>query len=428
MKGFPNQVADLGKLSKGVRCIQDLLERHLNPRDDGVLGEALVRAGVLGTGHSPLPTDQYLAQQKRKRRDRQSFRTSARGLRELYRLLGLIEDTSSGTLRLTSDGIVAATFVGSPASMSELDFWRRVIRNFAHDGGDGTTSHPYQVMLRLIARVPGITRAKCAIALEARDDTQEELDRIVALSTLTEEEIRESIAVSRSNWDNAKKVLPRFAEQLGDVVKIGQSYQLADAPGSGVDTGAARSAGRSSGTVEQRRPRGSRVVTATTIGMAGIGDHDEAIVPPTLDPEAARAATRLRADRLRRHNILVRRVAARLAAGGLDLFEDPFDVLGTTATASVLGEIKTLDGTVEDERNQVRSALGQLLYYEAFLTDPALRATRVEKFACFEHPISEAHRLWLNQSGIAVVWIENGGITGDALAAEVLGDYFPQLG
>src|SRR5205823_3603586 len=39
MKGFPNQIADLGKLAQGMRCILRLLDEGENPKDDGVLGE-----------------------------------------------------------------------------------------------------------------------------------------------------------------------------------------------------------------------------------------------------------------------------------------------------------------------------------------------------------------------------------------------------
>src|SRR5690349_14491847 len=96
-----------------MRCILDLVDQGANPRDDGVLGEALVRAAVLGTGHTPIPVETYLQQQQRKSLDRQSFRTSARGLRELYRSLGLIADTG-GALVVTPEGREAAAFGDAP--------------------------------------------------------------------------------------------------------------------------------------------------------------------------------------------------------------------------------------------------------------------------------------------------------------------------
>src|SRR5580704_3870562 len=103
MKGFPNQVANLEKLAEGLRCIERLNSERRNARDDGVLGEALVRAGVSGTGHTPVRVEVYLRAQRLKTSDRQSFRTTARGLRELYRLLGLI-DQGAAAVSLTPAG------------------------------------------------------------------------------------------------------------------------------------------------------------------------------------------------------------------------------------------------------------------------------------------------------------------------------------
>lgn len=426
MKGFPNQIADLRKLSQGLQCIRQLIEQGANPRDDGVLGEALVRAGVLGTGHRPIPINQYLNEQRTKSLDRQSFRASARGLRELYRLLGLISD-SDGPLLLTFEGEQAASFGDGPLRPSEIEFWRRVIRNFRHLGGDESESHPYQVLLHLIATNPGITRAKCALALEAKDDSPEELRRIAELSQLTEDRIRARIGVSQANWDNAKKVIPRFAEQLGDVVKTGQAYRLADAPGRASEDREASEGAGPRATNALRRPRTSRAVTPGTIGRAGLAERDEPPVPPTHDPVAAAAANRLRADRLRRHNLLLGEFASRLHDAGMALNEDPFDVFAVLGRVGILGEVKTLDGTQSDERERVRDALAQLLYYEAFVIPPVAGGAAIHKIACFERPITVEHQTWLNRSGIATIWKAGDRFEGDALAAGILGRYLEEL-
>jgi len=424
MKGFPNQIPDLGKLAQTLRCIVELLSDGENPKDDGVLGKALLRARVLTTGHTPIPIARYLREQAKKPLSGQSFRTSARGLRQLFRLLGLIDD-GGPTLLVTPDGHQAASFAGQPLGAPQIAFWRHVMNNFAHEG-----SHPYQVLLRLVAKRPGIIRAKCALALEAKDDSPKELERIVRLSALSEDEIRKRIGETKPNWDNAKKVIPRFAEQLGDVVKIGQSYSLADAPG---DAGAGGVGARPkpkepTDAGAPHRPRTSRKVTPDTIGAAGLAERDEPPLPPNLDPAAAAAAQRARLDRLRRHNLLVRALASRLEAAGMTLFEDPFDVLGVLGRVGVLGEVKTLDGTVEDERERVRDALAQLLYYEAFVTAPVARGAAIHKVACFETKISTDHQAWLNRSGIATVWMtKSGRFEGDALASGVLGGYLEEL-
>ena len=53
VKGFPNQVADLRKLATAMQCIVRLVDTDGQARDDGILGQELVRASVAGTGHRP---------------------------------------------------------------------------------------------------------------------------------------------------------------------------------------------------------------------------------------------------------------------------------------------------------------------------------------------------------------------------------------
>lgn len=428
MKGFPNQVADLEKIATAMRTLMQLADAGRNPRDDGVYGPELVRAGVAGTGHTPRPVEAYIREQLRKDASRQSFRTTARGLRELFRLLGFIDDTG-GRVQVLDLGRQAAGFASAPLDDMQKQFWRRVIRNMTHTG-----SHPYQVLLRLVAQKPGITRAKCALALEARDDSPGELDRIVHLVDLTEEQICRQIDVSESNWDNAKKVLPKFAEQLGDVIRTGHTYVLAAAPG-GAAAGAAEPgreqapARREPREARPRAPRGSRQVTPETIGRAGTAERfDEVEIPPNIDPAAAREAVRQRLDRLRRHNLIVQALASRLGDAGAELFEDPFDVLAMLDDVGILGEVKTLDGSAADERDRVQEALAQLLYYEAFVAAPLVGEAAIHKIACFEAPITMEHQDWLDASGIATIWsLGEGRFGGNGSARRVLSGYLEEL-
>ena len=428
MKGFPNQVADLGKLATGMRCLVQLTDDGADAKDDGVFGQALVRERVAGTGHTPGPVDVYIQQQLTKTLDRQSFRTTARGLRELYRILGLIDDSGPQVV-VTDLGHHVAAFAGSPLGVEQIEFWRRVILDMTHDGGDGESSHPYQVLLGLVARRPGITRAKCALALEARNDSPAELDRIVTLAGLDEGEIRRQIGVTNSNWDNAKKVLPKFAEQLADVVQVGHSFTLADAPGRAAAAVAVPVAAIAATAVPRpRAPHTSREVTPDEIARAGTAESfDETRIPAPTDPEAAAESIRVRQDRLRRHQLIVRQLAVRLGAAGATLHEDPFDILALIDACGFLVEVKTLDGTPTDERERVREALGQLLYYEAFIMVPIGGGTVLQKVACFEGAISPDHRTLLNNHGVAVVWMSDGRFVGDDLAAATLGVYLEEL-
>lgn len=421
MKGFPNQIADLTKLASGMRCLVDVLEKGDSARDDGVFGQALVRSGVAGTGHNPMPVEDYIRKQLKNPLSGQSFRTTARGLRELYSLLGLISDDGE-SVTVTSFGRQATAFADQKLNTQSIKFWRLTIRNINHFGGDEEASHPYQVLLRLIGQRPGISRAKCALALEARNDSAQELERIVTLSDLTEDEIVATIRVTQTNWNNAKKILPKFAEQLGDVIKEDGSYTIANAPGDASSKVAPKA--RQSGRI--LTPNTSRQVTPNTIGRAGTADEfDEIEIPPMIDSERLLETINVRRDRLRRHNFLVKDLASYLIE--TELFEDPFDILSVHGNVGILVEVKTLNGETPDERKQVRNALSQLLYYEAFVASPVAGEAEIHKVAYFEKEISEEHQAWLNKSGIAVVWQKDNKYCGDELAATVLGRYIEEL-
>jgi hypothetical protein len=412
MKGFPNQVADLSKLATAMKVISELLAVGKSPRNDTILGEALVQANITGPRNKKIPKDEYLAEQKKKGRSYRSFEAAARLLRELFKIIGLLDDDGE-EIRVTPMGAQIASLTGSDISRNSLELWRRVIRLMLHDGGDGQTSHPYQVLLRLIAQKPGITRAKCALALEAKNDSDAELDRIVKLSELGEENIRKQIGATKSNWDNAKKILPHFAEQLRDVTKVGQKLYLCDAPGpaqapiesSGSTPGKTRSA---------RAPRGASSVDSTTIATAGTldafdeaSDSDEA----GLDPQTVRQRRERLRDRLRRHNLLVREIARLLESEGAQLYENPFDCLACYITEVLLIEAKSLDGTKEDEKLRVREALAQLLYYESFVMKPLIGKRAIQKVACFERKVSDEHIRWLEDNDIRVIWKGTAGFS-----------------
>jgi len=125
---------------------------------------------------------------------------------------------------------------------------------------------------------------------------------------------------------------------------------------------------------------------------------------------------------------MVQALARRLALAGATLYEDPFDILALIAATGLLVEAKTLDGTDIDERERVRDALAQLLYYEPFAAAPVVGQAAIHKIACFERPITADHRTWLNASGIGVMWmVGNGRFAGDQLAVRVLGPYLEEL-
>ena len=80
---------------------------------------------------------------------------------------------------------------------------------------------------------------------------------------------------------------------------------------------------------------------------------------------------------------------------------------------ALLVEVKSLSEPreVDDERQQVRDALGQLLYYEE-LELPAGTPPPI-KIAIFDGKPRDDHIRLLNRWGIAVIWTDKGRFEGD---------------
>jgi hypothetical protein len=105
----------------------------------------------------------------------------------------------------------------------------------------------------------------------------------------------------------------------------------------------------------------------------------------------------------------------------MDLVEYPFDCLGIGDSFSVLCEMKSLDGTPDDERVRVCACLAQLFYYEAFDLPVAINKSTLKKVAVFESPISTIHQQFLELHDCVVCWrTSTSGFTGTASGLALL--------
>ena len=153
----------------------------------------------------------------------QSHRTAARGLKEFFDLAGV---TVFGGLTDIGERIVNATAINSSESLN--DCWRDALRQTRARSNAGV-SHPYQILLRLLAERPQIPRALTPLVFEAADDSESEYQRIVSLLSIGDETlIRQRVGVTKTNWDNAKKILPTLGVQAGDIQETAGNLILAE--------------------------------------------------------------------------------------------------------------------------------------------------------------------------------------------------------
>lgn len=403
MKGFPNQIADIRKLTLALVVIADRIAQSL-PIDDGALGEALLRAGVIQPRNKAQSLDAYLHAMRGKSLSNQSHRTAARGLKEFFDLAGVV---SLGRLTEIGERIVNAAPMNSSESLN--DCWRDALRQTQAKSNAGV-SHPYQILLRLLAEHPGIPRALTPLVFEAVDDSEAEHQRITSLLSIGDESlIRQKIGVTKTNWDNAKKILPALGVQVGDIQETAGNLSLTESA------------------LEHPSKSQPRKVTVDTIAQSAhsreIGEWPRAIESIEIDSLSVQNAIAKRNERALLHNELVRAFAKITPNLTDEMWENPIDLGAVTAAGAILAEMKTLDGATEDERNQVRLAVGQLLYYQQFSLpeslENAMRNGLLVKISVFSRRPSLHHIEWMESIGIAVVWATEGGFSASRVSMEI---------
>lgn len=120
----------------------------------------------------------------------------------------------------------------------------------------------------------------------------------------------------------------------------------------------------------------------------------------------------IRKKRTERHNDIVKIVAKIFIDNKLDIYEGRIDCLGVKDREfAIISEIKTLDGTLSDENNQVMKAFSQLYYYEQFHMGDFSGIPKI-KVAIFEKKISDEHIEFFRNNNIQVFWKEDGEIKG----------------
>lgn len=403
MKNFPHQINELQKLHRALGVFATLIKKGADADDDGIVGVALARKRVYQFRDKSLSLQQALQRERAKPAGSQGTRTCARDLRRFFLLTGLLKRDLDGGLRLTPLGERLLASDG-PNTDQASQVWRTVLSSMAV-GQNREESHPYALLLRLVADRPGIKAPRLALALEARNDSEDEYARILALADRADwQAVLRRLRISQHQARNATKILPALARQLGDIREDrGGYYPTGRTPTTSRRHRAPTPRRRS----RPARSRRHRRVGSTEIAAIPLTHQDRE--PREDEYKAPWETAAKRRERLRRHQQLVRDFAALLARAAYELHEDPFDILATKATTgSVLVEAKTLEESGSDEAVQVRATIGQLNYYEYLEVPADARARSLLRIALFERPITEPHIALLESLRIIVLWRANG--------------------
>ncbi|WP_261544435.1 hypothetical protein [Burkholderia multivorans] len=399
MKNFPHQVADIDKLESAFRMIAKLIAAGESVASDSTLGAALARGGYYAFRDKSLTIEQSLAaEEKKKPSDRGSY-TAARDTRRTFKLLGFIEQAAvDSDFEITEIG---QSLLDAEDDTQRHEVWRLAMRNVQLSDKAGNASHPYQIMLRLVTDIPGIETSKLMLALEALDDSEDEYLRIRELAELPTAEIREKLGVSKSHARNATKILPAIARQIGDIVGDGGRSYPAPVTLITEDGAATVSVERA-----EREVDVSPEAAVAVDEIAPVPEFGEA-EKVTVDLTGAIA---IRQQRTERHQLTVQSLARLFSDQGFFLYENPYDCLAVTDDMrSLLCEVKTLDGSLTDERQQAIRALGQLKGYRFFnLPKNLIGKLSVDVIAFDSRP--RPHTIeFLAQSDVTTIWLFDGG-------------------
>lgn len=418
MKNFPHQINQIPRLVSSLEVFRDLNVRNEDVLDDGILGYELARTGNYTFRGEPIGEDliQRIIQEQQKPRSNQGPRTAARELRRFFKLLGFID--KDGVITPLGTEVLSAG--GNLEDPNVREIWKQALRSVEILSENGRASNPYLIMLRLLNERPGIPSYKLSLALEAEDNTDEEFSRILALCDTEDwETVCQEIGASEHQIRNAIKILPSLAKQVEDVSVSDNSYYLANDEEL-INSEQQVQNGENEdlfSNQNSRLGRRHRRVSSAEIATTNQDDESTNSSGYTHTTDLSNAIN-TRRERTRRHHIIVRDFAEIIESYGYELIEDPMDCLALKeGSLGILSEMKTLDGSTEDERSCVRSALAQLLYYEQFesieLTNEA-----VQKFAVFETEISDEHKYFLERYNCLVLWKTENGFTGTDTALE----------
>jgi len=400
MKNFPHQISDLEKLYSALGIVRDLAQDGKDVSDDGVLGKALARERVYTFRDKTLNIAQALKRENLKPRANRGTETAARDIRRFFQLAGLIVPAARPShFKVTK---AARDLLSTASGEARVELWREALLALALEDEYGRVSHPYRLLLRLVSDAPEIETSKLMLALEARDDSEAEYDRVLRLAKKDVKEILVATAISEAGARNAVKILPALARQLDDIYTIdGQNYVTGKPSISEDGLTSSPDEFKHAKTIAKKKASVGKEVSAADIGaLPNFSDDQDTIVNLS-------EAISIRKQRTLLHQKAVKSLGEFLEAEGFTLHINPFDCVAFSKTKGcLLFEVKSLDGSPADERQQAERAVGQLCAYTFFDLPSDFRHDRFRKVAAFTHKPSAQIVDFLEANDITVIWLD----------------------
>lgn len=410
VKNYPNQASSFARIRDTLYVIGQLNYGSEDATSDEVLGYACAQEGVYtfrgldGTQATQRELDERIAEERKKPPSSQGVRTFARELRRTLRDMGWIDHGAM----VTAEG--QALLDSQPGGVEEQALLVEGLLKIEVTEKDGINPHhPIPVLLKLLAHRPTLHRDGLELALEPRDDSDAELNRVRHLYDLPREQRMNQLGITPFQRANAVKIFPSLAVAAGLVVEDEDGFFSLSQEGWQI-VGQPTTPTKARQRIARRRKRTTvgKLVTSQTIAKRRSGE-----APRTLTPEEQeRAAERLR-ERTFDHQALVSHMASFIGDDDGELFEDEFayDMLWVPfdlAKPAILFEMKTITSDV-DAHARVRHAVGQLSYYEYFHAAPRLPDREIVRCAVFDHALPTELYDYLTHEKVGAIHLPIGG-------------------
>lgn len=224
---FPHQYSDLIKLRRILGMIYALLSQNRQPTDE-VFGYELLSSGLIGARRfAHLPLQQQIQAWQRLPWSLQTPRTTARDLRRMFKVFGLLEEFPANNYALTNRGERIVRCSGDSLTDDETEVWTNALLNLKfHSAADDAhintnfRTRPFVIMLHLLAD-RDLENKLLAFAMSALLEESSAIQRIqtivgsVASGRLTLDQALASEGISKAQAANLVKILPSMGEQLG---------------------------------------------------------------------------------------------------------------------------------------------------------------------------------------------------------------------
>jgi hypothetical protein len=383
MKNFPNQISRFERIRAGLALIAELDDAGQEPSVSEVLGYECARRGIYtfrGLGFDTATKAQIeaaIADMRTRDPEDQGPLTFARDLRRTLRVLGWI-DAHAGTTRKGAELLATA-----PGSVAEQGVLVEGLLNIEVTEKDGSSPHhPTMTLLRLLDHRESYRRDGLELAFQPKDDSDAEFQKLLPMYAMARPDRIKAMNTTRSQRDNAVKILPSLCVAAGLVVESGDHYFSLSQEGWAL-LGRPPTARASTATKRQIARRGRRTTVGRLVTAKTIAKRRSAGPPRTLSAEEQQRASKKLLERTTAHQALVSRMAGHIGDGGGELFEDEFsyDMLWVPhqpKLPALLFEMKTITGAA-DAHARVRTAMGQLSYYEYFHVGPRLRQRAIQR-------------------------------------------------